>query len=496
MYCNKVNVKREVQKLNHIFLSSLLIISAILLSNLVIYGIRKRTIPGVFFFSILMLAMVIHTMGYAFELLGGSVEQMYFWIKVEYIGVSFYPFLIMLFARGYADEKKFANKYILTLMLTINMATLVFVYTNVHHWLYYASIGVDYSPGFAILALKKGIWYYMQVISLYTSVLYSVIVFSIMLKKTRGDYQKKVVYMLIGVLIPLLTMVIYMVGLGPIYIDLTPFSYFLMSIFIIIGLLRYDILILTPITHETVFNAIGEAVLVLDRDKLLINFNNASKEFFPSLARIKMGDAIYTVEELKDYDFSCGPPLYEINGKILLFKKIELANNKVSIFVVNDITESERVKKQLEILATEDALTGLYNRRFFMEKMNENIEEGTFVIMDVDYFKSINDSFGHVAGDKVLSYFGQEIKNFFGEQLACRYGGEEFAIFMERLELEEAFQLVERFREQISRTSGEIRFTFSAGMAKCRRAHVEEALVHADQKLYEAKDNGRNQTCY
>ncbi|HBC99974.1 MAG TPA: hypothetical protein DC053_12435, partial [Lachnoclostridium sp.] len=82
----------------------------------------------------------------------------------------------------------------------------------------------------------------------------------------------------------MITLIIYMLGLGPVYIDLSPFSYFFMSSFIIIGILRYDILFLAPVTHERVFNSIEEAVLVVDNDELLINFNYASKRFFPTLA--------------------------------------------------------------------------------------------------------------------------------------------------------------------------------------------------------------------
>ncbi len=164
------------------------------------------------------------------------------------------------------------------------------------------------------------------------------------------------------------------------------------------------------------------------------------------------------------------------------------------IYVVDDITESEQAKKQLEILATEDALTGLYNRRYFMEKVEASTEEGIIVIIDLDHFKSINDTFGHIEGDRVLRDFGGELKRFFDHQTVCRYGGEEFAIFMKGVAMEEGLRLIETMREKTAGMNFSSQVTFSAGMAECKDCKVSEALIHADRKLYEAKENGRNQT--
>lgn len=482
--------------MNRVLLSSLLIVSSILLSNLALYGIRKRKVPGAFAFSVLMMAMVVHSVGYAFELLSNTVEEMYFWIRIEYIGAAFYPTLIMLFAREYTDEKKLANKYILKLILMVNMVTLVLVNTNPYHLLYYSSVGVDSSPGFNILALEKGIWYLVQVSVLFFSILYSIIIFSIKLKKSKGDYRKRVTFMLIGVTIPMITLVIYMLDLGPIYIDLSPFSYFFMSLFIVFGLFRYESLFFIPITHEMVFNCVDEAVLVVDKDKLLISFNNTAKLLFPSINKIKTGESIHLVSELKGYDFDLKQAIYEIDNKILNFKVIDMESNRGSIYVLNDITESERAKKQLEIFATEDALTGLYNRRHFMENFDRSETEGVFVIMDIDHFKVINDTFGHVEGDNVLSCFGEKLKMFFSEQMVCRYGGEEFALFIENVDVSQAFKQVETFREKIEAEERTIKFTFSAGIAEYRKGQISKAIIKADKMLYEAKENGRNQIKY
>ncbi|MDF2889190.1 MAG: diguanylate cyclase [Lacrimispora sp.] len=484
--------------MNNISLSVLLIISSALIGNFVIYGLARRRIPGVRYFCLLMIAMIFHCVGYAFELLSDTAGTMYIWIRVEYIGASFYPFLIMMFTREYTEEKSFANSFVVTLVLMVNVITLILVYTNNYHFLYYSSVGVDYSPGFPILALQKGIWYKIQVLFLCFSIFYSISVLMIKLKRTSGSYRNKVLFLLMGVSAPVITMLLYLFGVGPIYLDLTPFSYFIMSISITIGLFRYDMLVLNPITYEMIFQSINEAVIVIDSNGVLVGFNNVSKEFFPSLSKMKIGQSYDLIEELKDHNLDSVNPVHDICGRKYSFKAITMKTHRARIYVANDITESENAKKQLEILATIDSLTGLYNRRFFMEQVERSCVDGVFMIIDLDHFKVINDTFGHFEGDRVLSDFGILIQHNFPEHISCRYGGEEFALFMSETGLGEAYKRVESLRQKNNKGTQISKVTFSAGLAEYEIGSetVSEALIRADQKLYEAKAKGRDRICF
>ncbi|WP_124065438.1 histidine kinase N-terminal 7TM domain-containing protein [Clostridium sp. E02] len=483
--------------MNNVMLSVLLIISSTLIGNFVIYGLASRRTPGIYYFCLLMAAMIFHSVGYAFELLSVTADTMYIWIRIEYIGASFYPILIMMFTREYAEEKRFANRYVVTLVLMVNIITLVLVYTNNYHFLYYASVGVDYSPGFPILALQKGVWYLVQVLFLCFSILYSMVVLIIKLKRTSGNYKNKVLFMLIGVTVPVVTMFLYLLGLGPVYLDMTPFSYFIMSICLTIGLLRYDMLVLAPITYEMIFQSINEAVLVIDSNEILVGFNNVSKEFFPSLSKMKIGQSFGLVEELKGHNLDATNSIHDINGRKFNFKTFTMKTHRARIYVANDITESENAKKQLEILATVDSLTGLYNRRYFMEQVKQIGFDGVFVILDLDHFKRINDTFGHFKGDQVLSNFGKLLRQTFPDHITCRYGGEEFAVFLAHTGLGEAYRRTDSLRDKNNNETQACKVTFSAGIAEYNigSGTVSEALIRADQKLYEAKENGRDRIC-
>jgi two-component system, cell cycle response regulator len=167
--------------------------------------------------------------------------------------------------------------------------------------------------------------------------------------------------------------------------------------------------------------------------------------------------------------------------------------------------EHDRVKE----LSVRDALTGLYNRRVLEEilSLEENKRTpGSFAILliDLDDFKVINDTFGHPAGDRVLSVLGKILlENSRKENIVARYGGEEFAVLLTNTGLSVALQVAERLRiklcEQDFAFSGrKVRLTVSIGVAhnEGNSAVMESLLARADQALYQAKRNGKNRVCF
>lgn len=153
-------------------------------------------------------------------------------------------------------------------------------------------------------------------------------------------------------------------------------------------------------------------------------------------------------------------------------------------------------------LAVTDPLTGLHNRRFLDIHLDRAANaEGTFsvALLDIDHFKRINDGFGHDAGDRVLIEFARRLRGAIrASDLACRYGGEEFAVLMAGADAETAFGVAERIRNAVSEAlfsiGGEaLTVTVSAGLALSRGGETRSAILkRADAALYEAKRAGRN----
>ncbi len=166
------------------------------------------------------------------------------------------------------------------------------------------------------------------------------------------------------------------------------------------------------------------------------------------------------------------------------------------------------VQLSLEMAIT-DQLTGLHNRRYMSRHLDTlivNAQKSTkpisFLIMDIDFFKSVNDTYGHDIGDEVLRDFaGRLSANVRGIDLACRYGGEEFVVVMPDTDIAFASSIAERLRASveatpfaISRVPHKLSVTISIGIAASEGpADTAEALLHrADQALYRAKREGRN----
>ncbi len=172
-------------------------------------------------------------------------------------------------------------------------------------------------------------------------------------------------------------------------------------------------------------------------------------------------------------------------------------------------TERLRDNVQMSIeMAITDALTGLYNRRYMETHVGTLVEQAasrgkplTVLVLDIDYFKAINDTHGHDAGDDVLREFAIRIrKSIRGIDLACRYGGEEFVVVMPETDLAVATMVAERLRRRIAsepfpiqQGARSIEVTISIGIAALGSAdNAASVLKRADQALYRAKRDGRN----
>ena len=178
---------------------------------------------------------------------------------------------------------------------------------------------------------------------------------------------------------------------------------------------------------------------------------------------------------------------------------------------IRDVTEERKIQQKLEFLATTDSLSGLYNRAEFMNLAQRefawaksNNEDLSLLIMDLDNFKIINDTFGHAAGDEMIREMGNIIRTGFRKtDIAGRIGGEEFAVVLKNASLEEAKKVAEQFRETVAGRKvmyggQEINFTISIGVAATggnttdNVKDIEDILKMADDALYKAKAAGRN----
>lgn len=192
-------------------------------------------------------------------------------------------------------------------------------------------------------------------------------------------------------------------------------------------------------------------------------------------------------------------PSIALNLMHILAERIR--RNNVSVL------ESFKQQAQLRNLSVIDPVTGLHNRRWLSEvflRQIDRCERANYPVclamLDIDHFKSVNDTFGHQGGDRVLNQVGRLMqKQFRPTDLLARYGGEEFAVLLPETDEQAAIAALERFRivlEQMetavaARTT--VKVTISAGIARWHRDwSLDDLLQHADEALYRAKSGGRN----
>lgn len=183
----------------------------------------------------------------------------------------------------------------------------------------------------------------------------------------------------------------------------------------------------------------------------------------------------------------------------------------------HEIAQLKQEVSQLSEMVRTDALTGLYNFRFLNETLVveiERVKRGTsplaLIMVDIDHFKKLNDTFGHENGNLALTHVAKLIKLAIRKlDIPCRFGGEEFVIMLPNTELSSAVAVAERLREMIASTpltllndkaeQVDVNLTASLGVDIFSADLTEEPtafLQRADHWLYEAKHAGRNRTCF
>jgi diguanylate cyclase (GGDEF)-like protein len=194
---------------------------------------------------------------------------------------------------------------------------------------------------------------------------------------------------------------------------------------------------------------------------------------------------------------------------IVVFALIVLITITLVILLISNqlISELRRAEKRLYEMATRDFLTGLHNRREGLRRFREEISKSrrnqqslTLIILDIDHFKNVNDTYGHLAGDMVLQQLTAAlIPTLRDYDIFCRYGGEEFLLILPNTSLRVGEEIAERLRRKVEEykfiidDKTNITLTISLGVAQLTDNENENSLIYrVDEALYAAKDKGRN----
>lgn len=167
--------------------------------------------------------------------------------------------------------------------------------------------------------------------------------------------------------------------------------------------------------------------------------------------------------------------------------------------------------KKIQELAIKDGMTGLFSRGYFIDRLKEEMRRSLItqnplgiILIDIDFFKKMNDKFGHIVGDLVLKKLSDILREVIGDagNVICRFGGEEFIVLLVSSSKERTIKVAETLRKRVEESTltfrrTKVKFTISVGVASFPEdaKFLEDLINKADQALYEAKNKGRNRVC-
>lgn len=497
--------------------------------SLIYYSFKIYKMDGGRPFILFMACVFIYSLGYMLELSGNSVEEIFFALKIEYIGIPFISVFWFLFAFEY-NKFKIKNKHLYILLFIIPVTTTILLYTNNHHHYFYSEFGIDTSGPFPVASFVKGPWYYVEFAYMQLLSLIGIVLFYVMTQRAKGYRKKQANAIFFASIIPWCGNLLEQLGLSPQGIDMAPFYLAIPIPIFSIAMTRLLMFNIAPIARAKVFETMRTSVLVLDKDLNIGDFNHFACKMLPELTQDSIGLSAYEVLQNRN----------ELIDKIKAMDdapvEVDIHNNDVTTHfsmtvtklassygsnlgyavLLYDITENKCLLQRLHKMALLDALTQVYSRYFFMESCMIEINRVSryggnlpFMLIDIDYFKNINDTYGHMAGDLVL----QNVTAVFRKTLRAsdiigRYGGEEFAILLPDTEFEGAITLAERLLHEVQNLTTvyegcEIKVTISVGITYFEAAEglkgtigkelLSALLKTSDQALYRAKAMGRNQ---
>jgi diguanylate cyclase (GGDEF)-like protein len=523
---------------------AILCLSAIISSCVALTAWTRRELaPATRPFTWLMVAIAAYATIAAANASSFSLPVIIFLATLEYVAANSVVALYFTFTLYFAGHRQWLRHRRRSLIWLVPIVNMLLVMTNHWHHLVWREWLMPVFPDKMITA-QHGPGYFWIAASFYVYVLTGSLLVARAALTASDLYRKQAITIICSVFPPVIAGSLYAFELVPLSINILPMSFLLTGLIYFTSLFRFRLFDLLPIARDVLIECMGEGVIVLDDECRVIDLNPAAQRYIahpPEKLAACIGQPLQAVLSHWPEIVTCCQTTGGLATTIIkrphipCYLEVQVSclcdyqqQNTGKLLVVRDITQQEQaqiqiqqanqalksqlkeiqtLRDQLREQATRDRLTGLFNRHYFEEAMPAELAKAkrcqsplSVMLLDIDYFKVVNDSYGHLAGDHALRVFSQTLQaHIRSSDIACRYGGEEFVIAFPGMSLNEAYAKAISIRhafKSIPIEFAEFRFhaTVSIGVG-CFWDYSEsqdQLLRKVDQALYAAKTKGRD----
>lgn len=488
----------------------------------------------------LMVAIAIYAAAAAASELSPSVQRLVWWTTLEHVASNSVVAFYLTFTLYFTGFKPWLIRRRQALIWLVPVLNVLLVITNQWHGLVWT--GFTIHPNNSHLnIIHHGPGYYWIATCFYIYVVTGSAFVSRSALRSSHLHRRQAITVVAGSVPPLLAGTLFTLGLSPEHANILPMSFLFTGGIYFASLFRFRLFDLLPVARDTLVEYMDDGVLVVNHEGCVIDMNPAARQYTQrrksACTGSKIEDVLSDWPEIVHHCHTAqnrtshvvhrpDTPCYiEVRvtfffdhkrrfiGKLLVLRDItqnhrdQLQIEQANINLSLKLEQIQALQTQLKEQAIRDGLTGLFNRRYFEESLPAEITKAqragsslSIVLMDIDYFKKVNDTYGHLAGDEALRVFAALLRQHIRKSdIACRYGGEEFILAMPDMPLVEAYQRAENIRRAFK--SIKIEFdglSFSATISMGLGAYPDyagtqqELLKRIDQALYVAKANGRD----
>jgi diguanylate cyclase (GGDEF)-like protein/PAS domain S-box-containing protein len=500
----------------------------------------RRNAPGAAWLLMVSLAASLWAFADGMDLSSNTVETHVFWAKLSYLGAGTVSVFMLLFALEYTRQGRRIGPRGVAALLVVPALTFVATLFNEQHQLTWT--GFTQSPTDPhVLVYHHGPLFWLLILYSFALLFVATVIIIGFARKTSGVYKNQSISVIVAILVPWAAMVAY-IGAPGRFPGFNPSIALVTSGAILtFSILRHRLLDLVPIAREALVEKMSDGVLALDSASRVVDFNPATlrllglgvhepagqpleqllthwPEAASRIAQTGAGDDHFTLAaEAGTYiGFEVSPlkdgsgahqghlvTLRDVTDRMEAERALMRANEELQARVA----DIESLHAELSEQAIRDPLTGLLNRRYLSEMLTREIgraaREGSpvsFVMLDIDGFKLINDLRGHATGDLILRVLGSQLlAQTRPGDIVCRYGGDEFLLVLTNTNLEVATERAEHWRATFEASSTELMglsetVSISVGVATypLHGESIEQVFAAADAAMYAAKAAGRN----